>query len=200
MLRGGDFLGYYAANSLAQAEYLIFADDRQVAEDLNPVVSQYYDAVFSGDLGFTLEQRIAGTPRLFGVDLDDTWAVLSWRRFDHPTVYVFRRTSSQGDLSAYSTAASYRLQTWGDARRVVKRALAHGEFFLFAHCLPVALHQSLTGGELESGLNRLLSQAAIYPFFDEPEAYVEEQGRWRLNVVSNAQGLRLRLSDGRLLP
>ncbi|MBT6144168.1 MAG: hypothetical protein HN712_06735 [Gemmatimonadetes bacterium] len=200
LLEGGDLLGYYASNSLAEAEYLIFSDDRLVASHLNAFVSQYYDAVFSKNLGFVLEKTIAGTPRLFGIALDDTGADLSWRRFDHPTVYVFRRTRAEGDLSAYPAAELYQLRTWEDARRVVKRSLAHGEFFLFEHCLPMALRQAMTRDELESGLNRLLSHKQVYRSFEQSEAYVEEQGRWRINVVDGDQGLRVQHRDGRLIP
>jgi len=54
-------------------------------------VKEYYDDLFAGRLGFRLLRSFKVYPRLGGVDINDDGAELTFRLFDHPRVFVFRR-------------------------------------------------------------------------------------------------------------
>ena len=60
------------------------------------VVKQYYRDLFAGRLGFELERTFKVYPSLFGHDIDDDAAELSFRLFDHPRVFVFKRVVAPG--------------------------------------------------------------------------------------------------------
>ena len=55
------------------------------------VVKQYYRDLLAGRLGFQLQRTFKVYPSLFGRDLVDDRAELTFRLFDHPRVYIFRR-------------------------------------------------------------------------------------------------------------
>ncbi|HIG18468.1 MAG TPA: hypothetical protein EYQ31_14965, partial [Candidatus Handelsmanbacteria bacterium] len=45
-------------------------------------------------MGFALERKFDLRPQLAGFIWDDGGADISWRHFDHPTVFIFRRSGS----------------------------------------------------------------------------------------------------------
>jgi hypothetical protein len=55
------------------------------------VVKQYYRDLFAGRLGFQLAQTFKVYPSLFGQNIVDDRAELTFRLFDHPRIFVFRR-------------------------------------------------------------------------------------------------------------
>ena len=59
----------------------------------NAVVRQHYQDLFDGKLGFSLVKTFKVYPSLFGRDIKDDAAEFTFRLFDHPTVYIFRRTT-----------------------------------------------------------------------------------------------------------
>jgi hypothetical protein len=87
----------YIASRLQQAEYIVMDDtflqfyQHLPAADYAPV-KQYYDDLFAGRLGFELVRTFKVYPSLFGVAINDDAAELSFRLFDHPRVFVFRRS------------------------------------------------------------------------------------------------------------
>ena len=56
-------------------------------------VKQYYDDLFAGRLGFELVKTFKVYPSLFGVRINDDRAELTFRLFDHPCVFIFKRAS-----------------------------------------------------------------------------------------------------------
>jgi 4-amino-4-deoxy-L-arabinose transferase-like glycosyltransferase len=87
----------YIASRLAQVDYIVMDDTylqfyEHLPADKHAAVKQYYDDLFAGRLGFELVKSFKTYPSLFGVKIDDDAAELSFRLFDHPRVFFFRRT------------------------------------------------------------------------------------------------------------
>jgi dolichyl-phosphate-mannose-protein mannosyltransferase len=61
----------------------------------NAVVRQHYKDLLDGKLGFGLVQSFKVYPKIFGVTIPDEGAEFTFRFFDHPRVYIFRRTAAQ---------------------------------------------------------------------------------------------------------
>jgi 4-amino-4-deoxy-L-arabinose transferase-like glycosyltransferase len=55
------------------------------------VVKQYYRDLLAGRLGFQLQRSFKVYPALFGREIVDDRAELTFRLFDHPRIYIFRR-------------------------------------------------------------------------------------------------------------
>ena len=86
----------YIKRRLAMVDYIVMDDTYlQFYEHLPAsevgVVKRYYDDLFAGRLGFELRRTFKVYPRLFGKNINDDAAELSFRLFDHPRVFVFAR-------------------------------------------------------------------------------------------------------------
>ncbi len=93
---------------LDQADYLLISSNRQYASLVRlperfPMTVKYYDALFSGRLGFSRVADFTSYPQLLGIRLADQGADESWTVYDHPRVQVFQKTSR------YSHALAARL-------------------------------------------------------------------------------------------
>jgi len=80
------------------ADYVIFTERNfalyQNRQHLFPVESSYYTRLFAGDLGFQLLKVFDRKPTLFGWQIDDSSAELTFHLFDHPTVWIFQAQPS----------------------------------------------------------------------------------------------------------
>ena len=90
---------HYIQSRLAMADWIVMDDTylqwyRALDEENHSVVKQYYEDLFAGKLGFELVRTFKVYPELFGWTINDDSAELSFRLFDHPRVYVFRRTQN----------------------------------------------------------------------------------------------------------
>ena len=88
----------YIDSRLALADWILMDDTflQQYAnqpEEVHGVVKQYYRDLFAGRLGFELVETFKVYPSLFGWTINDDAAELTFRLFDHPRVFVFRRVS-----------------------------------------------------------------------------------------------------------
>jgi hypothetical protein len=86
----------YIASRLALADWIVMDDTfvqfyQHLPESTHAVVKQYYRDLFAGKLGFQLVQSFKVYPSLFGHDINDDGAELTFRLFDHPRVFIFRR-------------------------------------------------------------------------------------------------------------
>ena len=85
----------YIVDTLTDANYyLVMPNNRERIARLRdsfPVISAFWDDLFAGRTGFELVQSFEGGPRLGGWKIDDSGAELTFRLFDHPKVFVFRR-------------------------------------------------------------------------------------------------------------
>ena len=86
----------YIASRLAQVDWIVIDDTyvqwyQHLPLPENGVVRQYYKDLFDGKLPFTLVKSFKVYPGLFGVSINDDSAEQTFRHFDHPRVFVFRR-------------------------------------------------------------------------------------------------------------
>jgi 4-amino-4-deoxy-L-arabinose transferase-like glycosyltransferase len=91
----------YIQDRLGQVDYIVIDDTflqfyEHLPESEHGVVKQYYEDLFAGRLGFRLMRTFKVYPRLFGIDINDDAAELSFRLFDHPRVFVFVRQGPRG--------------------------------------------------------------------------------------------------------
>ncbi len=89
----------YIAERLAQVDYIVMDDTylqfyQHLPEGPHAAVKKYYDDLFAGRLGFEQIKSFKVYPSLFGVPIDDDSAELTFRLFDHPRVFVFKRTGA----------------------------------------------------------------------------------------------------------
>ena len=100
----------YIAGRLAQAEWIVMDDTyvefyEHLPEAQHAVVKQYYRDLFAGRLGFDLARTWRVYPSLFGASINDDDAELTFRLFDHPRVFVFKRRVAGAGKLAWSPAA-----------------------------------------------------------------------------------------------
>jgi hypothetical protein len=91
-----DFRRTYIQSRLALADWIVMDDTylqqyQHLPEPDHAVVKQYYRDLFAGRLGFTLVKTFKVYPSLFGLDINDDAAELTFRSFDHPRVFIFMR-------------------------------------------------------------------------------------------------------------
>jgi hypothetical protein len=90
----------YIASRLSQANYIVMDDTflqfyQHLPMSEHAAVKTYYDDLFAGRLGFELMRTFKVYPSVFGVQINDDAAELTFRLFDHPRVFIFRRVSER---------------------------------------------------------------------------------------------------------
>jgi hypothetical protein len=88
----------YIQERLALVDYVVTDDTfMQFYAPLPAVdhlaVKSFYRDLLEGRLGFELIKTFKVYPKLFGYEIHDDSAELSFRLFDHPRVYIFKRTA-----------------------------------------------------------------------------------------------------------
>jgi hypothetical protein len=82
------------SKQLSSADYIFITSGRnykvipRLSKHEN--VARYYDLLFSGKLGFTLEKAFANYPSLFGIEINDDDAEEPFVVYDHPKVLIFK--------------------------------------------------------------------------------------------------------------
>ena len=82
---------------LDQVDYVIetsnkFYDSLPRTPARFPQMTRYYETLFDGSLGFELVKTFQNQPSLFGITIDDTSAEEAFTLYDHPTVFIWRKT------------------------------------------------------------------------------------------------------------
>ena len=116
----------YIASRLAQVDWIVIDDTYvQWYQHLarrqsrgNAVVAQHYRDLFDGKLGFELVQTFKVYPALSRWRIIDDAAEFTFRLFDHPTIFIFKRVPPAG----WS-----QLCHFGPPRRVTLRKPSRGE-------------------------------------------------------------------------
>lgn len=88
----------YIASRLEQADWIVMDDTfttfyEHLPASENAVVKQYYKDLLSGKLGFTVVKTFKTYPSLFGIDINDDAAEMTFKLFDHPRIWILRRFS-----------------------------------------------------------------------------------------------------------
>ncbi len=94
--------------TLNRADYVIISS-RRLVDSISrmpyryPSATAYYQALFSGDLGFDLVKTFDSPPRIGPIRIDDHSSEESLTVYEHPTVYIFKKS----DRWNYHTAWTY---------------------------------------------------------------------------------------------
>jgi hypothetical protein len=86
----------YIDSRLRLADWIVMDDTfvdfySHLSEQTHHIPKQYYRDLFAGKLGFDLAQSFKTYPALFGRTINDDNSELTFRLFDHPRVFIFRR-------------------------------------------------------------------------------------------------------------
>lgn len=107
-------------DKLDRVDYIILSSNRLYGSIPRlpmryPMTVRYYQALFSGELGFERVKTINSFPGLFGLTINDQGAEEAFTVYDHPQVDIFRKTP------AYSRARAEQILgniDWDSVRRV----------------------------------------------------------------------------------
>ena len=83
---------------LDQIEYIALTSNRLYGSiprlpSRYPMTTRYYQALFSGELGYDLYKTFVSRPSLFGIEIPDDNADESFTVYDHPKVLLFKKRS-----------------------------------------------------------------------------------------------------------
>ena len=89
---------HYIDERLALVDYIVMDDTYTQWYDGLPAVAfgavqEYYADLFAGRRGFHLMETFKTYPSLFGIEINDDAAELTFRLADHPRIFVFARNS-----------------------------------------------------------------------------------------------------------
>lgn len=117
---------------LDQTEYLFISSNRQYDSMTRlpmrfPMVVKYYEALFSGQLGFERVAEFTSYPQLFGIQLPDQGAEEAWSVYDHPRAQIFKKTPAYSREKAEAMLGSTNwdaiIQLWPKQATKTKNAL-----------------------------------------------------------------------------
>jgi hypothetical protein len=168
------------ATYLKGADWLVLADDRLASRGRYPFATQYYDALFSGDLGFALDRAFVRVP-LCGVPFDDTASDVTCRQFDHPRIFVFRRTGEARALRP-DYRALLRLDSWEKVHRTLDLAAHANDPLVFRECLSREVRSATSDLEVYSAMETLAARPDLMDGMRDERYFVQEEDGWGLNL------------------
>jgi hypothetical protein len=95
----------YLHQRLALVDWIVIDDTYPqwygaLDEEEYGVMKEYYRDLFDGRLGFELVETFKVYPSLFGLTINDDSSEFSFRLFDHPRVFIFRRAQASQSPAA----------------------------------------------------------------------------------------------------
>ncbi len=175
------YLSAACATYLKGADWLVLADDRLASRGRYPFATQYYDALFNGDLGFTLDRAFVRVPQAFGVSFDDTASDVTCRQFDHPRIFVFRRAGEARALRP-DYRALLRLDTWEKVHQTLDLAAHASDALVFRECLSREVRAATSDLEVYSAMETLSARPDLMDGMRDERYFVQEEDGWGLNL------------------
>jgi len=101
---------------LDQVDYVIetsnkFYDSLPRTPARFPQMTRYYDTLFDGSLGFELVKTFKNDPSLFGITIDDSAAEEAFTLYDHPTVFIWKKTDRFSVTNSFALLNPDRART-----------------------------------------------------------------------------------------
>ncbi|PKO23358.1 MAG: hypothetical protein CVU38_04470 [Chloroflexi bacterium HGW-Chloroflexi-1] len=106
---------------LNEADYLVLSSNRLWGSIPRlplryPMTTLYYQLLFAEKLGFEQALHVTSFPTIFGIQFNDTKAEEAFSVYDHPEVYIFKKTPgySEGLVRSYLDAVDleFTIQMW----------------------------------------------------------------------------------------
>lgn len=99
---------------LNEADYLVLSSNRLYGSipklpQRYPMTVRYYQALFSGELGFEKAAEFISRPSLFGIELNDDNAEEIFTVYEHPKVTIFRKSPSYSPAQVQAVLGSVSL-------------------------------------------------------------------------------------------
>ena len=87
----------YFSEKLSEGNYIILSSRRLWGTLINlerkyPITSRYYKLLFSGKLGYQKVAEFSSYPKILGIQINDDSSEETFQVFDHPTVFIFKKT------------------------------------------------------------------------------------------------------------
>ncbi len=100
-------------NNLERTDYIIEASNRLYGSIPRipaeyPGTTAYYNALFSGELGFELVAEFENSPSLFGINFSDTEGEETFTVYDHPKVTIWSKTDQWSQEEALKILNPFR--------------------------------------------------------------------------------------------
>jgi hypothetical protein len=174
------YLSAACATYLKGADWLVLADDRLASRGRYPFATQYYDALFNGDLGFALDRAFVRVP-LCGISFDDTASDVTCRQFDHPRIFVFRRAGEARALRP-DYRALLRLDSWEKVHQTLDLAAHANDPLVFRECLSREVRSATSDLEVYSAMETLSARPDLMDGMRDERYFVQEEDGWGLNL------------------
>lgn len=169
------------ATYLKGADWLVLADDRLASRGRYPFATQYYDALFSGGLGFALDREFVRLPQALSIPFDDTASDVTCRQFDHPRIFVFRRTGEARALRP-DYRALLRLDSWEKVHQTLDLAAHANDPLVFRECLSQEVRAATSDIEVYPAMETLAARPDLMDGIRDERYFVQEEEGWGLNL------------------
>ena len=166
---------------LKGADWIVLSDDRLASRGHYAFATQYYDALFNGDLGYARVRTFARVPQVLGISFDDAASDVTCRQFDHPRIFVFRRTGEPRACRP-DYRALLRLDAWEQVHRTLDLAAHTNDPLLFRACLSREVRAAASDLEVYSAMEAFAARPELLDGMRDERYFVREEDGWGLNL------------------
>ncbi|MEM7028335.1 MAG: glycosyltransferase family 39 protein [Chloroflexota bacterium] len=104
-------------------DYIVFTERNyalyQNRAGLFPVEHAYYQQLFDGTLGYQQIKMFERKPQVFGWQIDDWEAELTFHLFDHPSIWIFQAQPDEHFVRSHLPMLEATTATWDDKVKLI---------------------------------------------------------------------------------